>query len=143
MRTDRGFVFAVCGARHHIETLNVALGHLARFSREPATVVTDLARNEAEIRHGSVINVETPPDFTNHQAAIHLKTSLHRILTGPGPYCYLDSDVLAVRPGVDAIFGMKTGIVTFGSDHCPLAEFSPHAVACNCALPVNWSLDPV
>ncbi|MBI5845262.1 MAG: hypothetical protein HZB23_11400 [Deltaproteobacteria bacterium] len=137
MMVDTGFVFVVCGAKHHVETLNVALRHLARFSKSPVTVVTDLGRNEGEIRHDSIINIETPESFNNHQAAIHLKTSLHRIMTGPGPYCYLDSDVLAVRPGVDAIFGMKRDIVTFGSDHCPLAEFSPHAVACTCAAPLS------
>ncbi len=125
----------VCGAAKHVETLHVALEHLARFSERPAFVVTDPRRNEIPVDHPNIVAVSTPEALSDHQAAIYLKTGLHRIFTGPGPYCYLDSDVLAVRPGVDSIFSHKLGPVVFGSDHCPISEFSPHAVNCACSLP--------
>ncbi|MBK8706560.1 MAG: hypothetical protein IPN33_25310 [Saprospiraceae bacterium] len=64
----------------------------------------------------------------NHQASIWLKTSLHRILPAGPLYCYLDTDVVAIRPGVDDIFQRYVAPITFCTDHCRLKAFSPTAV---------------
>ncbi|MFH1887542.1 MAG: hypothetical protein ABIJ95_10060 [Pseudomonadota bacterium] len=129
---EKVFVFAVCGRAQHTRTLSVALDLLSRYSRVPALVVTDPARNEEPVGHSRVVEVETPPEMDHARAAIWLKTSLHRILP-PGPrYCYLDSDVLAVRPGVDRVFGAVRGPLAFAPDHCPISEFGPYAYDCGC-----------
>jgi hypothetical protein len=128
------FVFVVCGSREHTDTLNFSLKFLRRFSRARIHVLTDTSRNEAVIEHDRIIDVQTPDNLSHHQAAIFLKTSLHRYLEmKPGDlYCYLDSDVIAVSPKVDEIFNLKPEPVLFARDHCPLREFSPMAMNCNC-----------
>jgi hypothetical protein len=124
------YVFVVCGATQHIQALHFALGLLKQFSRKPAVVVTDASRNAILIRHDNIIDIATPPQLSNHEAAIFLKTSLHRHLDFRRGeiYCYLDSDVLAVRPGIDEIFNQFIPPIRFCSDHCRMMEFSPSAV---------------
>ena len=129
---EKAFVFTVCGGRKHLRTLETALALLARYSRVPALVVTDPGRNEEPVRHSRVLPVATPPELDHGRAAIWLKTSLHRILP-PGPrYCYLDSDVLAVRHGVDRVFDAVWEPLAFAPDHCPICEFGPYAYDCGC-----------
>lgn len=122
------FVFVVCGEDVHIHTLNYALPLLRRFSRRGAIVVTDLSRNAIPIEHDVVIDVEAPRHLTNHEAAIYLKTSLHRHLDMDGLYCYLDTDVLAISPEVDGVFKHFHPPVTFCTDHCRMPMFSPSCV---------------
>jgi hypothetical protein len=124
------YVFVVCGAAQHIQTLHFALGLLKQFSRKPAVVVTDASRNAIPIRHDNIIDIATPPQLSAHEAAIYLKTSLHRHLDfrNDETYCYLDSDVLAVQPGIDEIFNQFIPPIRFCSDHCRMMEFSPSAV---------------
>lgn len=132
MRAGERFVFVVCGAEAEIATLELALGHLGRFSDTPAIVVTDARRNARPIPHDRVLDCPTPAEFSDAQAAIFLKTSLHRRLE-PGPvYAYLDADVLAARPGVDQIFMYRFGPATFATDHCRMRYFSPWAIDCGC-----------
>ncbi|MFH1319637.1 MAG: hypothetical protein ABII90_03165 [Bacteroidota bacterium] len=126
------FVFVVCGADKHIQTLNFSLRYLKHFSRNEIIVVTDLSRNNIDIDHDNVLNIHTPDKFNHHQASIFLKVSLHKILDTEHNYCYLDSDVIAVDERVDEVFNYKTGPVTFASDHCSLREFSPNAMNCGC-----------
>ena len=137
MRKENIFVFAVCGADEHIETLNFSLGYLKAFSNAPIIVVTDLNRTPAKIEHDRVVDYRAPEHFDHHQASIFLKTNLHRILPAGPNYCYLDSDVVAVRPGVEQIFMYQTGPVTFATDHCKMNYFSPSAVHCSCSLAHN------
>ncbi len=132
MSREERFVFAVCGAAAQIETLHVALSHLRRFAESPIVVVTDARRNALPIAHDRVIDCETPPELSDAQAAIWLKTSLHRLLEPHHHYCYLDTDVLAARPGVDQVFMYRFGPVTFATDHCRMRYFSPWAVECGC-----------
>ncbi|MEM6271029.1 MAG: hypothetical protein AAF998_16445 [Bacteroidota bacterium] len=130
---EHTFVFAVCGAKEHIDTLNFSLPYLRRYSNANILVVTDLQRNSGKIAHDNVRHVATPVHFNHHQASIYLKTGLHKFVDlNNGLYCYLDSDVLAVREGVDEIFRQKRGPVTFAADHCRMREFSPQAVQCGC-----------
>jgi len=126
----RAFVFVVCGPRDHIETLNTSLPYLRRFSRHEILVVTDLARNQATIQHDRILDVSTPATLTHHQASIYLKTGLPRWLPPGQVYCYVDSDILAVDHRVNDVFDQDRGIVAFAPDHCPLANFSPHATRC-------------
>lgn len=126
------FVFVVCGAEIEIATLELALRHLQRFSEAPAIVVTDSRRNARPIRHDRVIDCPTPAGLTDAQAAIWLKTSLHRRLEPGLLYAYLDADVLAAEPGADQIFLYRFGPVTFATDHCRMRYFSPWAVDCGC-----------
>lgn len=137
MRKENIFVFAVCGSDEHIETLNFSLGYLKQFCSTPIIVVTDRSRTPAPIEHDRVVDTTTPAAFDNHQASIFLKTNLHRILPIGPNYCYLDSDVVAVRPGIEQIFMYQSGPVTFASDHCKLNYFSPSAVHCSCSLAHN------
>jgi hypothetical protein len=129
---EERFVFVVCGAAEQIESLHVALRHLRRFAESPIFVVTDARRNALPIDHDRVIDCPTPAALSDAQAAIWLKTSLHRILEPRHSYCYLDTDVLAARPGVDQVFMYRCGPVTFATDHCRMRYFSPWAVECGC-----------
>jgi len=122
------YVFAVCGAAVHIHTLHFSLEMLKKRTQYEIIVVTDPSRNEFPIHHDTIINIATPSEFTHHQAAIYLKTSLYKILPNDALYCYLDSDVVAVRANVDSIFDYFTAPITFCTDHCTIKAFSPTAV---------------
>src|SRR5690606_24862918 len=60
----------------------------------------------------------------------------HRHLP-PGEWCYLDSDIIAIRPGVEAVFEHRAGPVAFASDLTisvnQVDRFSPWAMTCECA----------
>lgn len=128
------FVFVVCGAREHIETLNFSLRFIRHFSRFPILVVTDSKRNEIPVAHDAIIDVDTPEYFDNHQASIYLKTGLHKHLKLETDtlYCYLDSDIIAIDFEINNIFDYYNPLIIFGKDHCPFNEFSPHVMCCNC-----------
>jgi hypothetical protein len=129
---DRWFVFVVCGAQEHLDTLQVALRALTHHSKNEIVVVTDSRRNASEIDWPHVVDVHTPEHFNHHQASIYLKTGLHRHLPAGRLYCYLDTDVIAVDADVDTIFERYVSPVTFASDHARLLEFSPYALRCGC-----------
>ena len=109
------FVFAVCGAQEHIDTLNYVLPFLRHFSKDEIIVITDHSRNETEFKHYLVVNVETPKDFDNHQAAIYLKTGFPKFLDMHPRilYCYLDTDIIALTKEVDLIFQNYNSPITF------------------------------
>lgn len=139
-----GFVFAVCGGEPQLARLEEALGFLAAFASRPVTIVTDPRRNPRPIPGARVVEVDTPAELDDRAAAIWLKTSLPELLPGVrpellregAPFCYLDSDVLAVSPEVDRIFDFFVPPATFASDlpspATDLRRFSRHAVACPC-----------
>jgi hypothetical protein len=126
------FVFVVCGAREHLDTLALSLQALRQKTQYPIFVVTDLARNEVDIAHDRVINVTTPPEFSHHQASIWLKTSLHQHLPSGPVYAYLDTDILAVGNEVDGLFDQYVPPIIFAPDHCRMRQFSPYAMFCGC-----------
>jgi hypothetical protein len=129
---ENKYVFVVCGARHHIDTLHFSLAALRRFTNYEILVVTDEARNEIPVLHEQVIHRTTPSHFDHHQASIYLKTGLHKFLPKGYDYCYLDTDVIAMSTEVNDIFKHKQGVISFAADHCRLRQFSPHAVYCDC-----------
>jgi len=139
MSRDRRFVFVVCGGEPHLAELERALAHLRRYAEAPAIWVTDRRRLPAgaldRIAGVEVVDVETPDGLSDAQAAIHLKTSLPRHLPAGPLYAYLDSDVLAVREGVDQLFLYRLASATFAPDHCRMRYFSPYAVRCGCLTP--------
>ncbi|NUQ25645.1 MAG: hypothetical protein HUU34_16985 [Saprospiraceae bacterium] len=122
------FVFVVCGEKKHTQTLHFSLARLKKYSGCEILIVTDQNRNEESIQYDHIINVSTPEWMDHHQASIWLKTSLHRILPQGPLYCYLDTDVVAVRPGVDRIFDQFVPLIMFCTDHCRLKAFSPTSV---------------
>src|SRR5579863_2773170 len=126
------FVFVVCGAREHLDTLHFSLRYLRYFSKNEIVVVTDPRRNEIPVEHPDVIEVNTPENFTHHQASIYIKTGLHKFLPKGFNYCYLDTDVVAINKECDDIFSHQQGLVTFAPDHCRMPRFSPNAVKCDC-----------
>ena len=63
------FVFVVCGAKEHIDTLHFSIRYLQHFSKNEIIVVTDSARNEIQVAYQNVVDVKTPENFTNHQAS--------------------------------------------------------------------------
>lgn len=125
---EKHYVFVVCGEASHIETLHFSLKMLKTFTSYPIIVVTDSSRNEIPVQHDQILDLTTPENFTNHQAAIYLKTKLHQILPAGCLYCYLDTDVIAIKSGVDIIFDHYIPPITFCTDHCNLEAFSPNAV---------------
>ncbi len=127
------FVFVVCGAREHIDTLHFSLEALKQFTSFEILVVTDQSRNEIPVKHTRVLNVSAPAHLNNQQSAIYLKTGLHNFVPKGFNYCYLDTDVVALSKEVDDVFNQKKGAITFAADHCSLRQFSPHAVNCGCA----------
>lgn len=134
---EKVFVFVVCGAQEHIDTLHYSLAALAARTRRPVWVVTDSSRNEVPVSHPHIIDIRTPEHYDHHQASIYLKTGLHRFLPAGPLYCYLDTDVVAVRDGVDEIFDQYVSPITFAPDHCVADQFSPSAVRCGCAEKFN------
>lgn len=128
------FVFVVCGERKHMDSLHVAIHALQRQTNNEILVLTDSTRNEIPINHSQVVDVQTPSSYTNHQASIYLKTGLHQFLPSGNNYCYLDSDIIAVKPAVDKIFDEFQAPIRFAPDYSPLLEFSKHAVNCGCKL---------
>ena len=137
--TQRRWVFVVCGPELHVDTLRTAVEHLRPLTSLEIWVVTDSSRNVHQIDHtgiDTVVDVATPPEMDDHQASIWLKTSVHRRLP-PGEWCYLDSDIIAVRPGIEEIFDHRSGPVAFASDLTisvnQVDRFSPWAMNCECA----------
>ena len=108
---EERYVLVACGEAVHTRTLRYALHQLQVYSDKQVWVVTDQRRNEEAIDHPLLIDVATPAGLSHHQAAIYLKTSLHRYLDMQHLYCYLDTDVLAIRAGVDTIFGYPGGAI--------------------------------
>ena len=131
---DNKFVFVVCGAREHLDTLHFSLAYIRHFSKNEIIVVTDSTRNEIPVEHDNIVDVKTPENFTHHQASIYLKTGLHRFLPKGNNYCYLDTDVVALSHECDDIFNHQQGPITFAADHCRMPKFSPHAVKCDCLV---------
>jgi len=131
------FVFAVCGKSEHIDTLHFSLDKLRKFSNSEFIVVTDSSRNEKPILVDSLIDVNTPQEFDNHQASIYLKTGLFKFLPKGKLYCYLDSDVVAVSAECDAIFNEFIAPIRFAPDHCQVPMFSPAAVNCECQSEIS------
>jgi hypothetical protein len=128
------FVFVVCGASEHINTLHLSLKYLKRFSKNEIIIVTDTSRNEIEICHHQIIEVKVDDKYNNHQASIYLKTGLHKFLPKGNNYCYLDTDVVALSNDCDAIFDEFISPIRFAPDHCKIRKFSPYAVNCDCTI---------
>lgn len=126
------FVFVVCGAAEHIETLHFSLKYLQHFSKNEIIVVTDSSRNEIAINHDHVIDVKVDEKYNHHQASIYLKTGLNKFLPKGNNYCYLDTDVIAVSEDCDHIFNEYIAPITFAPDHCKVRKFSSNAVNCDC-----------
>lgn len=127
-RQEKRYVLVACGEAVHTRTLQYALRQLQALSACELWVVTDQRRNEEMIEHPLLIDVATPAHLSHHQAAIFLKTSLHRYLDMQHLYCYLDTDVLAVRAGIDDIFDYFCPPVSFCTDHCRMPAFSPSCI---------------
>jgi hypothetical protein len=126
------FVFVVCGAAEHVETLHFSLKYLQHFSKNEIFVVTDSSRNEIAINHDQIIDVKVDEKYNHHQASIYLKTGLNKFLPEGNNYCYLDTDVIAVSENCDLIFNEYIAPITFAPDHCKIRNFSSYAVQCNC-----------
>ncbi|MCW5907991.1 MAG: hypothetical protein KIS94_09045 [Chitinophagales bacterium] len=131
-QTKGVFVFVVCGAKEHIDTIHFSLKALTRFAENEIVVVTDSSRNEIEVKHTCILDIKAPAHFDNHQASIYLKTGLHKFLPKGKLYCYLDTDVIALSRSVNSIFEQKRGIILFAPDHTQMKRFSPYAVHCGC-----------
>lgn len=126
------FIFVVCGAREHIDTLHYALQYLKKYSKNEIWVLTDSTRNEIQIEHDLIVDIQTPEKFDHHQASIFLKTGIHHYFPKGNNYCYLDTDILALNEQVDQIFDQFKAPITFAPDHCKMNEFSPYAIHCDC-----------
>jgi 4-hydroxybenzoate polyprenyltransferase len=133
------WVFVVCGPELHIDTLRTAVRHLRPLTELDIWVVTDSTRNVRPIEIDGVdvvVDVATPEEFDDHQASIWLKTGVHRHVP-EGEWCYLDSDIIAVRPGLEEIFRHRDGAVAFASDLTisvnQVDRFSPWAMNCECS----------
>lgn len=136
---NKAFVFVVCGAAEHTETLTVAHEYLRLRTKFPIFIITDQQRNEIPIALSHVIDIATPTEYTNHQAAIYLKTGLHRFLPTGFNYAYLDTDILAIGNHIDEVFDAFKSPITFAPDHCVVQDFSAYAVNCECLQ--TWQSD--
>lgn len=132
MTRKKCFVFVVCGAKEHLDTLHFSLERLKKHSRAEIIVLTDSTRNEIKITHSQVIDVKTAEHFDHHQASIYLKTGIHKFLPVGPVYCYLDTDIIALKDDVDEIFNEYTTPIIFAPDHCKLKKFSPYSINCGC-----------
>lgn len=126
------FIFVVCGAKEHIDTLHFSLYYLKKYTKNEIWVLTDNKRNEIPIKHDFIVDVEIPKNYDHHQASIFLKTGIHHHLPKEHLYCYLDTDIIAVSPEVDDIFMQYQAPISFAPDHCTMEQFSAYAVNCDC-----------
>jgi hypothetical protein len=128
------FVFVVCGGKEYINELNFSLKFLRHFSNYPILVLTDKTRNEIEIEHDNIIDARTPEKYANHQAHLFLETRLPHYVNPQDDdlFCYLDSDVIAIDPGINNIFEEFIPPVRFAPDHCTIDYFSAGVMNCNC-----------
>jgi len=126
------FIFVVCGAKEHLDTLHFSLPYLKKKTSNEIWVLTDASRNEIPVQHDKIIDVKTPEEFDNHQASIFLKTGIYKFVPKGNKYCYLDTDIIAVNRKVDGIFDEYVAPITFAPDHCILPQFSAFAVNCGC-----------
>lgn len=126
------FIFVVCGAREHIDTLHFSLPYLQKYSKNEIWVLTDSSRNEIPVEHEHVIDIKTPEHFDHHQASIYLKTGIYQFVPKGNKYCYLDTDIIAFSKDVDLIFNEYVAPITFAPDHCTMEQFSAYAVNCDC-----------
>jgi 4-hydroxybenzoate polyprenyltransferase len=132
------WVFVLCGSAEHTGALRTAVRHLDPLTEREIWVLTDRSRNEQPIDETGVtrvVDVRAPAHLDDHQAAIWLKTSVHRHLP-TGTWCYLDTDIIAIGAGVDELFEHRAGPVVFATDK-PLSvtrvdHFSPFAMTCGC-----------
>lgn len=136
---NKAYVFVVCGAAEHIETLNTAIAYLELRTKYPIYVLTDQSRNEIAISCNLVVDVQTPVHYTHHQAAIYLKTGVHKFLPSGTRYVYLDTDILAIGAHIDSVFDAYVSPIIFAPDHCSMQEFSAYAVNCSCLE--TWQSD--
>lgn len=132
MNKNNAFVFVVCGGQEHLDTLKLSYRVLSEKASSPIFIVTDNRRNDYPLIENSVLDVETPKNFTNHQASIWLKTNLHNILPKGNTYAYLDTDILAIGKNPDNIFNQFIAPIRFADDHCLLPQFSAYATNCPC-----------
>ena len=139
VRATCRWVFVVCGPELHVATLATAVRNLRPLTELEIWVLTDSARNVRPIEVNGVdrvVDVTTPEHLDDHQASIWLKTSVHRHVPR-GEWCYLDSDIIAVRPGMESVFDHRAGPVAFASDLTISANqvdrFSPWAMTCDCS----------
>ena len=122
------FVFCVCGSKVYLGELNDSIRFLKHFSKNEIIVITELKRNEIPIQHDTVIDVKTPAEFTNHQATVFLKTSIHKYLDLSHRYCYLDADIYVVNEQIEDVFSYFSPPVSFAKDHVNMNLFSPYVV---------------
>lgn len=135
------FIFVVCGAKEHIDTLHFSLEYLKKHSKNEIWILTDSSRNEIPIIHDKIVDIQTPEKFDHHQASIFLKTGIHKFFPKGNHYCYLDTDIIALSEDVDNIFEQYKSPISFGPDHNRVDQFSPYAVNCGCLDEINASLD--
>ena len=112
----------------HVKRAAVAIALLKQHSTAGIVLLT--SGSEVEVPHDQVIACNLDRKLSNDEASRYLKTSIpDQVSIGPGIYCYLDNDVLAVSPDIDHIFTRKCGPVTFASDHSATVEnFSSSAL---------------
>lgn len=133
------FIFVVCGAKEHVDTLHFSMYYLKKYSKNEIWVLTDSTRNETPVEHEQIIDIKTPEQFDHHQASIYLKTGIHQFVPKGNNYCYLDTDIIAVSTDVDLIFKEFITPIIFAPDHCVLDKFSAYAVNCECQE--KWKRD--
>ena len=127
------FVFAVIGTAH-VEALALPLRYLRHFSSKQVVVVQ--GRSDIRADADFLIEVTPPAYLSDHQASLWLKTGLMSHFEGSDlagrQFCYLDSDVIALSPGIDEIFSLQLGPVGFCADQVGIDIFSHWAVKCGC-----------
>jgi len=126
------FVFAVAGVAH-VAAVGIALNFLRRVTR--AEIIVVQRAGDPVAAHDQCLAFEVPDSLTTHQAAIWLKTGLHRLIGLDAPFCYLDTDVIALSPEIDGIFDEPRAGAAFASDHAVIDGFSRYAVRCGCTGP--------
>jgi hypothetical protein len=129
---EKAYVFVVCGAAEHLDTLRVSYDLLRKKTKLPVYVVTDNRRNEYSIAYEATLDIATPAEMNHHQASIWLKTSLHKLLPAGKTYVYLDTDILAIGEQTDKIFDEFIPPIRFAPDHCRMPQFSSYSVNCGC-----------
>jgi hypothetical protein len=129
-RAGRAFIFAVVGDEH-VAAVTTAIAFLKKFTH--AEIMVLQGRSTLRVAHDQILLVDLPKDLDDRQASIFLKTSPGVHLKGLAKcFCYLDSDVIAVRDDVDSIFERRAGPVNFALDHVDIDRFSRWAVNCGC-----------
>ena len=130
--SPNAFVLAVTGEAQ-LDAATPALHFLKKFSQ--AGIIVLQTRTNRRMAHDHVVDVPLPAEWSDTQAATHLKThALQYLQSQAQNFCFLDASTVTLAEGIDDLFTQPAG---FPRRTESIDTLSPATVNCNCHAPCN------